>query len=62
MDLPPIIVLTVLLASLALVLAWLVADAHPDDRRRLRPLIVWVGGALFVLDALGLVAAFLANR
>jgi hypothetical protein len=62
MDLPPIIVLTVLLASLALMLAWLLAEAHPDDRRRLRPLIVWAGGALFVLDALGLVASFLANR
>ena len=62
MDLPPIIVLTVVLASLALVLGWLLAEAHPDDRRRQRPLLVWAGGALFVLDALGLVAAMLANR
>ena len=62
MDLPPIIVLTGLLACLALVLAWLLAEAHPDDGRRLRPYLVWTGGALFVLDALGLAAAYLATR
>jgi hypothetical protein len=62
MDLPPIFILTVLLACLAVVLAWLLAEAHPDDRRRLRPFLVWTGGALFVLDALGLAATYLATR
>jgi hypothetical protein len=46
------------LVGMIVLLAWLVADLHPDDRERARPWFLVLGSAIVVFGLLVLVRTF----